>query len=84
MEPLAKLTRPPHQKPRAGNKPLKKIAFLTLCVVVAIIVDGSMSYEIFNTHPDTLIGWLLASITFILVVVIWLADASKKNDHQDN
>ena len=43
-----------------------------------------MTYEIFNTHPETLTGWLMVAITVILVVVIWVADTSKKNDNQDN
>ncbi len=43
-----------------------------------------MTYEIFNTHPETLTGWLMVAITVILVVVIWAADTSKKNDNQDN
>ena len=63
---------------------MKKIAFLILCVVIVIIIDGSMTYDIFNTHPETLTGWLLAAIVVILVVVIWVADTSKKNDNQNN
>lgn len=63
---------------------MKKIAFLILCVVAAIIIDGSMTYEIFNTHPETLTGWFLASIIVIMFLVIWIADTSKKNDNQDN
>lgn len=63
---------------------MKKIPFLILCVVIAIIVDGSMTYEIFNTQTETLIGWLLAAIIVIMVLVIWVADASKKNDNKDN
>lgn len=43
-----------------------------------------MTYEIFNTQTKTLIGWLLAAIIVIMVLVIWVADASKKNDNKDN
>ena len=53
-------------------------------MVIAIIVDGSMTYEIFNTQPETLTGWLLASIIGIMALVIWIADTSKKNNNQDN
>ena len=63
---------------------MKKIAFLILCVVIAIIIDGSMTYEIFNSRSETLTGWLMAIIAALLVLVIWVADTSKKNDNQNN
>jgi putative Mn2+ efflux pump MntP len=71
-----------HLKPR--NITLKKFAVLVSLVSLAIIVDGTMSYDIFDSRPETIKMWLVLALIVIIGLVIAVADSSKINKDQDN
>ena len=63
---------------------LKKFAILASLVSLAIIVDGTMSYDIFDSRPETLKMWLVLALIVVIGFVIVVADNSKTNNNQDN
>jgi putative Mn2+ efflux pump MntP len=63
---------------------LKKFAVLTGLVILALIVDGTMSYDIFDTRPETIKMWVVLALIVIIGLVIVVADSSKTNNNQDN
>jgi len=63
---------------------LKKFAVLMGLVILALIVDGTMSYDIFDSRPETIKMWLVLGLIVIIGLVIVIADSSKTNNHQDN
>ena len=63
---------------------MKKFAVLTGLVILALIVDGTMSYDIFDSRPETIKMWLVLALIVIIGLVIVVADSSKINNDQDN
>ncbi|MEE8259404.1 MAG: hypothetical protein V3R14_00245 [Nitrospinaceae bacterium] len=63
---------------------MKKFAVLMGLVILALIVDGTMSYDIFDARPETLKMWLVLALIVIIGLVIVIADSSKTNNDQDN
>ncbi len=63
---------------------MKKFAVLMGLVILALIVDGTMSYDIFDSRPETIKMWLVLGLIVIIGLVIVIADSSKTNNHQDN
>ncbi len=65
---------------------MKKYAYLTGLAILVLIIDGTMTYDIFDTKPETLKVWLVVGLIVILGLIIVIADASKKpgpkNDSQ--
>ena len=53
-------------------------------VILALIVDGTMSYDIFDTHPETIKVWLVLGLIVVIGLIIVIADSSKTNHDQDN
>ena len=53
-------------------------------VILALIVDGTMSYDIFDARPETLKMWLVLALIVVIGLVIVIADSSKTNNDQDN
>ena len=53
-------------------------------VIIALIIDGTMSYDIFDARPETLKMWLLLGLIVILGLVIVIADSSKTHKNRDN
>ena len=53
-------------------------------VILALIVDGTMSYDIFDSRPETIKVWLVLALIVIIGLVIVVADSSKINNNQDN
>ena len=53
-------------------------------VILALIVDGTMSYDIFDSRPETIKMWLVLGLIVIIGLVIVVADSSKINNDQDN
>ena len=53
-------------------------------VILALIIDGTMSYDIFDARPETLKMWLVLALIVIIGLVIVIADNSKTNNDQDN
>lgn len=63
---------------------MKKFAVLVILVSLALIVDGTMSYDIFDSRPETIKMWLVLALIAIIGLVIAVADSSKINNDQDN
>jgi hypothetical protein len=63
---------------------LKKFAVLMSLVTLALIIDGTMSYDIFDARPETLKMWLVLGLIVIIGFVIVIADSSKINENQDD
>jgi putative Mn2+ efflux pump MntP len=63
---------------------LKKFAVLMGLVILALIVDGTMSYDIFDSRPETIKMWLVLALIAIIGLVIVIADSSKTNNNHDN
>jgi hypothetical protein len=63
---------------------LKKFAVLLGLVVLALIIDGTMSYDIFDSRPETLKMWLVLALIVIIGFIIVIADSSKTNKNQDD
>ncbi len=63
---------------------MKKFAVLTGLVVLALIVDGTMTYDIFDSRPETIKMWLVLGLIIIIGFIIVVADNSKINNDQDN
>ena len=53
-------------------------------VIFALIIDGTMSYDIFDPRPEILKMWLVLGLIVIIGLVIVIADSSKINKNQDN
>ena len=53
-------------------------------VILALIIDGTMSYDIFDARPETLKMWLVLGLIVIIGFVIVIADSSKINENQDD
>ena len=63
---------------------MKKFTVLMGLVILALIIDGTMSYDIFDAHPETIKMWLVLTLIVIIGLVIVVADSSKNNNNQDN
>jgi len=63
---------------------LKKFAVLMGLIILALIIDGSMSYDIFDSQPEAIKMWLVLGLIVIIGLVIVIADSSKTNNNQDN
>ncbi len=63
---------------------MKRFAVLMGLVIIALIIDGTMSYDIFDARPETLKMWLLLGLIVILGLVILIADSSKTHKNHDN
>ena len=53
-------------------------------VILALIIDGTMSYDIFDARPETLKMWLVLALIVIIGLVIVIAESPKTNNDQDN
>lgn len=63
---------------------MKKFAVLMGLVILALIIDGTMSYDIFDARPETYKMWLVLGLIVIIGLIIVVADSSKTNHNQDN
>ena len=68
----------------ARNDALKKFAVLVGLALIALIVDGTLSYDIFDSRPETLKLWLAVALIAILGLVIVVADHSKSHHDGDD
>jgi putative Mn2+ efflux pump MntP len=53
-------------------------------VSLALIVDGTMSYDIFDSRPETIKMWIVLALIVVIGLVIVVADSSKKDNKEDN
>jgi len=70
--------------PHTEESKLKKFAVLMGLAILALIVDGTMSYDIFDSHPETIKVWLVLGLIVLVGLVIVIADSSKTDHDRDN
>ncbi len=63
---------------------MKKTLLLALLVGLALIIDGTMTYDVFEFREETRGGWMMVLLAVILLVIIFVADTSKKHEDKDN
>lgn len=63
---------------------MKKYAGLFGLAILALIIDGSLSYDIFDTRPETIKVWVILALTLVLGLIIGLAHDSKKPPNNDD
>ncbi|MCZ6513950.1 MAG: hypothetical protein O6857_08490 [Nitrospinae bacterium] len=63
---------------------MKKFAVLVGLALIALIVDGTLSYDIFDTRLETLKFWFGVALIVILGLVIVVADHSKSHHDGDD
>ncbi len=72
------------ETPHARNGTLKKFAVLVGLALLALIIDGMLTYDIFDTRPETLKMWLVLALIVILGLIVVVADTSKNNDQNNS
>ena len=63
---------------------MKKFAVLLGLVTIALIVDGTLSYDIFDSRPETLKAWLVLGLIVIIGFIIAVAESSKTHKKDNN
>lgn len=63
---------------------MKKFAILLGLAILALIIDGSLSYDIFDTRPESLKVWLLLALVVVLGMIIVVADSSKTHKDEND
>lgn len=63
---------------------MKKFAVLMGLAILALTIDGTMSYDIFDSRPETLKMWLVLALIAIIGLVIVIAGSSKTHKNRDN
>lgn len=63
---------------------MKKTLLLALLVLVALIIDGTLTYDIFDFREETRGGWMMILLAGFLLAIVAIADSSKKHDDKDN
>ena len=63
---------------------MKKYSVLFGLAILALIIDGSLSYDIFDTRPETLKVWAVLGLILVLGLIIAAADASKPPRDKDD
>jgi hypothetical protein len=58
---------------------LKKLALLLILAVLALLFDGTLSYDILDFRLDSFADWLGFFLVVIIVVTIAWAETLKKN-----
>ena len=72
------------ETPQFRNETLKKFAIMLGLITLALIVDGTMSYDIFDARPETIKVWFVFALIVIIGLVIVIADSSKAPNKRDN
>ncbi|QPJ62032.1 MAG: hypothetical protein G3M70_09165 [Candidatus Nitronauta litoralis] len=63
---------------------MKKTLLLILMVIIALIIDGMLTYDIFDFREETEGGWLLFLLGVFLLSVIILVDSPTNDVDKDN
>ncbi|MEC7640682.1 MAG: hypothetical protein VYC17_00860 [Nitrospinota bacterium] len=60
---------------------MKKFSFLLVIVVIALVVDGILTYDLLEFKIDTLSEWLAVGLILAIICTIYWAEANKKSDN---
>ena len=66
--------------PRPLEQALKKLALLLILAVLALLFDGTLSYDILDFRLKTFADWLGFFLIVIIVVTIAWAESPKKDN----
>ncbi len=58
---------------------MKKIAVLFIVIVLALIIDGTLTHDIFDYRLDSISAWLGLLLALVIFAIIALADSAKKD-----
>lgn len=72
----------PRVPPDRGNS-LKKAALLLLLATAALILDGTLTYDILDFRRETWYGWFMLFLVLLIGVILIVADHSKKDGNED-
>ena len=80
-----------HPKPRGFRKlskhyepVLKKLAALTGLIIVLLIIDGTMTYDIFDLEHQSTEFWLALALPIFIFIVILVAEYATPSNNKDN
>jgi len=65
--------------PRPLGQTLKKLALLLILAVLALLFDGTLSFDILDFSLDSFADWLGFFLVVIIVVTIAWAESPKKD-----
>jgi|GEM_PF-509644 len=67
-----------------GLRVLKKAMLFFILAGMALLLDGTLSYDIFDLHRLSVSGWLgLLLVVLIFTTIAW-AESSKKGQRKNN
>lgn len=63
---------------------MKKISFLAILVVLALAIDGTLTYEFSGLRIDPVVGVaLLVFLGLIAFLIVWAGDIKKSEDERN-
>jgi|GEM_PF-1114088 len=65
----------------AGHFDLKKTFLFLTVIVLALIIDGVLTYDIFEFKIDTFWECLILALILVVIGTIYWVEAGKKNGH---
>jgi len=71
------------EKRRIKSRWLKKGVLLASLVCLAIVIDGAMTYDLFENRPENYKTWAVLVLIAILAFINHLVEDSKLNDRKD-
>ncbi|MFQ5673920.1 MAG: hypothetical protein ACE5G9_12600 [Nitrospinales bacterium] len=60
---------------------MKKFSLLLSVVVLTLIIDGVLTYDIFEFKIDTFWEWLTLGLILVVIGTIYWVETGKKNDN---
>ena len=63
---------------------MKKLAALTGLIIVLLIIDGTMTYDIFDLKHQSTEFWLALALSILIFIVILVAEYATPGDNKDN
>lgn len=66
------------------EKSLKKIALLLILICLALMLDGTLSYDIFDLRVNSWAGWMGVLLALTIFAAIAWAESTKKSGEKNN
>ncbi len=63
---------------------MKKLAALTGLIIVLLIIDGTMTYDIFDLEHQSTEFWLALALSIFIFIVILVAGYATPSNNKDN
>lgn len=62
---------------------MKKYVFLIILIALGILVDGALSYDIFDLRLGSPAGWIGILLTLTIFITIFWAESTKKDEKKN-